>query len=186
MPSLPYSLEALIFGRNRSIAGIIPDVTISEEHSDSLTVTKHPVDIGANISDHAFKNPAVVRCQFGWSDSSRLINSLLDTSIFKGMQTTQDIYKSLLELMTNRIPIELQTGKRKYENVLLTELRTTTTENTESCLIVDCVFEEIITARVQTVTLAPEYQKNASKTASVTNGGQRSASPISASGAARP
>lgn len=186
MPSLPYSLEAIIFERNRSIAGIVPDVTISEEHSDSLTVTKHPVDTGANIADHAYKNPSIVRCRFGWSDSSRLINSLLDSSIFKGMQTTQDIYEYLQSLMTSRQPISLRTGKRFYERVLLTELRTTTTENTESCLIVDCVFEEIITARVQTVTLAPEYQKNASKTASVTNGGQRSASPISASGAARP
>ena len=30
MPSLPYSLEALLLGRKREFAGIIPDVVISE------------------------------------------------------------------------------------------------------------------------------------------------------------
>ncbi len=186
MPSLPYSLEAILFERNRSIAGIVPDVTISEEHSDSVTVTKHPVDTGANIADHAYVNPATIRCTFGWSDSSRLINSVLDFSIFKGLESTKDVYEKLIDMLKARQPFELQTGKRKYSNVILTEVRTTTTEDTESCLLVDCVFEEILVASVQTVTLAPEYQKNASKTASVTNGGQRSASPISNTGAFRP
>ena len=186
MPSLPYSLEALIFQRNRSIDGIVPDVTISEEHSDSVTITKHPVDTGANIADHAYVNPATIRCTFGWSDSSRLINSILDFSIFKGLKSTQDVYEALQSLLKARKPFALRTGKRYYPQVVLTELRTTTTQDTESCLLVDCVFEEILIARVQTVTLAPEYQKNASKTASVTNGGQRSASPISNAGAYRP
>lgn len=186
MPSLPYSLEAILFERNRSIAGIVPDVTISEEHSDSVTVTKHPVDTGANVADHAYKNPGVVRCTFGWSDSSRLINSLLDGSIFKGMQTTEDVYEFLQGLQASRQPIALRTGKRYYPQVILTELRVTTTQDTESCLLVDCTFEELLVARTQIVTLAPEYQRNPSKTASVMNGGQRNATPISSQGAFRP
>ena len=86
MPSLPYSLEALLLGRSRGITpeegdAIIPDVVISETHDDDVTVTQHPVDTGAPISDHAFVQPAIVTCVFGWSDSSRLINSALDGSI---------------------------------------------------------------------------------------------------------
>lgn len=183
MLSLPYSLEAIIFERNRSIAGVIPDVVISEEHSDSVTVTKHPVDTGANIADHAYKNPGVVRCTFGWSDSSRLINSLLDGSIFKGLQSTEDVYEFLQNLQTTRQPFTLRTGKRYYPQVILTELRTSTTEDTESCLLVDCTFEEILVARTQIVSLAPEYQQKVSKTASVKNSGQRNAIPVT--GAAR-
>ena len=90
MPSLPYSLEALLLGRSRGITpeegdAIIPDVVISETHDDDVTVTQHPVDTGAPIADHAFVQPAIVTCVFGWSDSSRLINSALDGSILKGM-----------------------------------------------------------------------------------------------------
>ncbi|HIU85204.1 MAG TPA: hypothetical protein IAC66_07565 [Candidatus Aphodousia gallistercoris] len=176
--ALNYSLEALIFERKRSIAGIVPDVTIIEEHTDSVTVTKHPVDTGANIADHAYKNPAVVRCQFGWSDSSRLINSLLDFSIFKGMQTTADIYEFLQDLQKKRQPFALRTGKRYYPQVILTELRVSTTAESESCLLVDCTFEELLVARMQIVSLAPEYQKDASKTASMKNGGQRNPIPV--------
>ena len=86
--SLPYSIEALTLGRRRSITSsgseaiaIIPDVVISEEHDDEVTVTRHPVDQGAPISDHAYKNPSVLNVRFGWSDSSRLINSVLDLSL---------------------------------------------------------------------------------------------------------
>mgnify|MGYP000773865603 CR=1 FL=1 len=40
MPSLPYSLEALLLGRKREFAGIIPDVIISEEHENEVIVTR--------------------------------------------------------------------------------------------------------------------------------------------------
>ena len=49
MPSLPYSLEALLLGRKREFAGIIPDVVVSEEHENEVVVTRHPVDTGANV-----------------------------------------------------------------------------------------------------------------------------------------
>lgn len=91
MPSLPYSLEALLLDRKREFAGIIPDVVVSEEHENEVVVTRHPVDTGANVSDHAYQMPTVINCQFGWSDSSRLLNSILDFSIFKGLTTTKDV-----------------------------------------------------------------------------------------------
>lgn len=189
MPSLPYSLEALVFDRSRSISWddngqtveLVPDITISEEHSDDVLITKHPVDTGANINDHAIKQPSVVRCTYGWSDSSRLINSLLDLSILKGLESTSDIYDLLLQLQKNRTLLTVKTGKRTYENMILTGLRVSTTENTESALIADCTFEEIILANVETVTLAPEKQQDASRTASVNNGGQKNAISVGGS-----
>lgn len=173
MPSLPYSLEALVLNRNRQIAGIIPDVVISEEHEDEVVVTRHPVDTGANVSDHAYRQPAVINCQFGWTDSSRLLNSVLDFSIFKGLTTTKDVYEALLELLNQRVPFELSTGKRVYPKVILTKLKTTSTADSESALIVDATFEEIITATATEVTLAEINQKNPQKTASVNQGGNR-------------
>lgn len=65
------SLEALLLGTKRSIEptnlegqvtgeAIIPDVTIAETHSDEVVVTTHPVDTGAQIADHAYRQPASV------------------------------------------------------------------------------------------------------------------------------
>lgn len=111
MPSLPYSLEALLLGRKREFAGIIPDVVVSEEHENEVVVTRHPVDTGANVSDHAYQMPTVINCQFGWSDSSRLLNSILDFSIFKGLTTTKDVYEKLLELQAKREPFRFQRAR---------------------------------------------------------------------------
>lgn len=184
MPSLPYSLEALLLGRSRSIEpldggdAIVPDVTISEVHDDEVTVTQHPVDTGAAISDHAIVQPASVTCVFGWSDSSRALNSALDGSILKGMQTSKDVYDRLVELKNQRSLLRLSTGKRKYPSVVITKLKVSTTVDTESAAIIEVTFQEVFLVEAKTVSLAAIRQKNPRKTASKTSGGSRSAVPV--------
>lgn len=174
MPSLPYSIEALVFGRERSIAGIVPDVVISETHSDEVVVTEYPVDSGSPMADHAYKKPADLTLSFGWSDSSTLLNSVLSGSIFKGVRTTKDIYEKFLELMNARQRINVSTGKRKYKNMLIVSLRTTSTVETESALILEIGLREVLTTEAQTVSLRPEKTANASRSTAVTDGGSRS------------
>nr|DAQ83303.1 MAG TPA: hypothetical protein [Caudoviricetes sp.] len=187
--ALPYSLEAYLLGRERSImvletkgggaasTSIIPDVVVSEEHSDEVILTRHPVDRSAPVSDHAYKLPATVTCVFAWSDSSRLINSIMNASILKGLQTTKDVYKKFQELMTKRQLLRLCTGKRVYENVLLTKMSTTSTADTESSLVLELTFEEVNLVTIAETTLSAATQKDASRTASTSNGGTRSGVP---------
>lgn len=188
------SLEALLLGTKRSIEptnlegqlsgeAIIPDVTIAEVHSDEVTVTSHPVDTGAQIADHAFRQPAVVICTFGWSDSSRLVNSLFDGSLFKGIESVKDVYDKLLRIKDARQVLKLSTGKRVYDAVIITKLMTTTTVDTENSAIIEVTFQEILTARARTVRLASVTQSNASRTAGTSNGGNRSAQQILLGGA---
>lgn len=177
--SLPYSVEALLLGRKRQISSsgedavaIIPDVVISEEHDDEVVVTRHPVDHGAAIADHAYKNPASLTVLFGWSDSSRLLNSALSGSILKGVSTTKEVYEQLLKLMNARELLSVSTGKRQYTNMLITRLKTTSTAETESCLMCEITFEEVILVQTAETTLSALSQKSPEKTASVTNMGQ--------------
>lgn len=178
------SFEALLLGVKRSIEptslsgeltgeAIIPDVTIAELHADEVQLTSHPVDVGAQISDHAFKSPALVVCTFGWSDSSRLVNSLFDGSLFKGMDSVSEVYERLLALKDARQPLKLSTAKRTYNSVLITKIQTTTTVDTENSAIIEVTFQEVLIARPKEVTLASIQQADASRTASVQNGGQR-------------
>ena len=157
---------------------VIPDVVISEMHADQVSVTSHPIDTGADVSDHAIMQASVVTCVFGWSDSSRAINSALDGSILQGMETTKDVYDKLLELMKARQPLRLSTGKRTYENVVITNLKTTSTVETESAAIIEITFQEVFMAQAVTVSLSAAKQKNASKTASKTSGGSRQLIPV--------
>lgn len=44
-----------IFRPHGNIGPITTHVTIEENHVDDLVITKHPVEQGATITDHAFK-----------------------------------------------------------------------------------------------------------------------------------
>ena len=157
---------------------IIPDVVISEMHSDQVTVTNHPVDTGADLSDHAIIQPTTVTCTFAWSDSSRAINSALDGSILQGLETTKDVYEKLLALMRARQPLRLSTGKRAYENVIITALKTTSSVETESAAIIEITFQEVFMAQAQTVSLSRLKQKNAGRTGGKTNRGSQQLIPV--------
>lgn len=179
MPSLPYSLEALLLDRSRYISGgsttIIPDVTITEQAVDEVQVTEHPVDTGANIADHAFKKNSVIRCQFGWSDSSRLINSVLDGSILKGLTTIQKVYEKLYELMEKRELLNLKTGKKLFKNVLITRLEQTTSEETESALICDVTFTQVQVVESSLVAVQTSDMADKTKMEGVKNQGTKQA-----------
>lgn len=52
------------------IGSIQIDTTLEEVYEDVLEITEHPVERGANITDHSFKRPMELMLRCGWSDSS--------------------------------------------------------------------------------------------------------------------
>lgn len=174
------NVEALVFGRKRSIGGIIPDVVISEEHTDELQITEYPVDAGANVADHAFKKPSLIHATFAWSDSSTALNSVINNAMkgdfFKGITTTRDVYQALLKMQSERQIFSLSTGKRKYEHVLIESLRVTTANHTENALVVDAVFREVVIATALEVELKRK-PKNPKRTSGRKIASARSATP---------
>ena len=48
-------LSTLFQQQSRRIGLIVPSVVISEKHNDTLEITEHPVEVGAAISDHAYR-----------------------------------------------------------------------------------------------------------------------------------
>ena len=77
--------------------------------------------------------------------------------------------------MDNRELLTVSTGKRIYQNMLITKLSTSSTADTESALICDITFEEVIIVSAQSTNLSEDVQQNPERTASPTNGGQRQA-----------
>lgn len=134
-----------IFVRPRNIAGFIANVTLEEQHNDVLTITRHPVAQGSVISDHAFKEPAIVVIRAGWTNSGGL-NTLFDPNY------VQTIYAKFLALQSSIVPFNIITGKRTYKNMLVHRLSTTTTRETEDALMLTVECQEIIMATTQTVT----------------------------------
>lgn len=137
---------------------VIPDVVISEEQSDSMTVTDHPVEKGvaAFVSDHAYREPAELNLQYGWSPTGpgngRGPSGLLDTVLGKTSRSPtyiKDIYNQLLELQAARTLLNIYTGKRAYKNMLIQQLSLSTETATENALILRISCREIIIAFVE-------------------------------------
>lgn len=156
---------------------IVAHATINEQHTDTLEITNHPVEIGASISDHAFKHPAEVVLQLGWSNSTpngRGENLILtaaaglggvvggavglaqiDQSVLSGYSTDQirAIYQQLLLLQRDRILFSLYTGKRDYGAMLIKTISTETSKDFANSMLVNLVCQEVILVETQTVVL---------------------------------
>jgi hypothetical protein len=153
----------------RSIGGLFPDIVVEEQHEDSLEITEHPVEQGANINDHAFKKPELVTIRAGVSDSS---------SAGGGDKPSVEFYEKLLELQKKREPFDLVTGKRLHKNMLLKDLTVVTDAASENVLMFTALCQEVIIVKTQ-VTSVPPRQNHASpgQTGATENKGQKQPQP---------
>jgi hypothetical protein len=119
--------------------GLEAEVTVSEDHEDDLAITQHPVEYGAAITDHSYKQPPQVRVRVGWSNA------------YVGDVTT--VYEDILALQQERRPFTIYTGKRFYENMLISSIRTQTNSGLEYSFVADVTFQQIILVSTQTISV---------------------------------
>lgn len=143
----------------RSIGVIIDGVTIEEIARDELEITKHPVEIGAQITDHSYRQPSEVMIRTGWSDSGNLPGY------------ANAVYDQLLTLQASREPFTIVTGKRTYTNMLIASIAQTTDAATENSLIASITCRQIIFAYTQLTQVAPRDQQVQPQTTGATETG---------------
>jgi hypothetical protein len=129
----------------RNIGGFIADITVEELHTDKTTITRHPVEQGAAITDHAIIEPSEVTIRAGWSNSS--LQSGGDPNY------VQQIYAAFLALRASRTLFDIQTGKRFYENMLIEDLTQRTDKDTENSMMLVCRCRQLLIVNTQTVTV---------------------------------
>ncbi len=155
----PVTLQSLL-GKDRKIGSITVNTVISEAATDTLTITKQPVQEGASITDHAFKEPTGFTMQVLFQDNIRVSLSKL--------------YQNLLDLQTSRAPFDVITPKRIYKNVLISTLGQTTDKHTENVLAINITFQEIIIVKVGASSVARSNQKNPGATGATEKAGKKS------------
>jgi len=159
---------AFFIPHRRSIGGIVAQVTISEQASDDIQITEHPVEQGAPIADHAFKRPAVVTITAGWTRQYAW-----DLSAETGM------YGLLLSWQAALLPFDVITGKRSYTNMLIERLQVMTDNHSEYALMATITCRQVIivstaTTNVPGMSSSGNDQTNPSQTAPTQNGGTKS------------
>jgi len=132
---------------NGGEASILFDATVRDTHEASATITEHPVEEGANISDHV--RPDLDRVTLSVVVSNKPIVSPVDHNdgvrgsqqpveltgpdgellaranvlVFDGPMTrVRSVYEELLDLMKRGVPVGLLTSLREYENLGLTRV----------------------------------------------------------------
>ena len=136
-------------------------VTIEEMASDELEITSHPVQQGASITDHAYLKPALLQISCVYADTPAMLS---------------EIYRKLLKLQSDRIPMKVITGKRTYRNMLMRSLSQLTDSQTENALQIRFELLEVFLTAVEVVTLPPRArQAQADKTGSTEQGGKKQA-----------
>ena len=181
-------LSTLFQQQTRKIGIIVPDVVITEKHSDALEITEHPVEKVTSagtgfVSDHAYRRPSELVMEIGFAGGGSLLD-LLDTSnigLSLGL-SPKETYQKLLDLQREKVPFSVTTGKRQYENMLIRVLDVTTDRTTENVLMATLTLREIIITQTQTVKVAAkENMKEGANTSAVQNSGVKTATPKNAS-----
>ena len=100
-----------------NLGGYFFDAVFSVDTEHSLTVTQHPVQTGANISDHAFVNPIRMTMQVGVSDAM----AYRAGTNYGGDGKTKSVqaYRLLCKLQELRIPMQVVTRLNTYQNMLI-------------------------------------------------------------------
>lgn len=155
----------------------------NEKHHDSVVITSHPVQMGAEVSDHAYKLPAEVTLRYGWSNSPKqsltaqatgvgasLLGGGVGTVAGLGQAAVSgfgigaspqvnEVYAFLLGLHASKTLFDLYTGKRQYTNMMIQDLDTETDYTSENAMVVTIHCKQIIIARTQIISFGTDAQK---------------------------
>jgi len=172
-------LSTLFSLQSRKIGLIVPDVVISEKHSDTLEITEHPVEDKAPVADHAFRRPSEVVMEVGFAGGGSLLD-LLDTSAI-GLSlglSPKETYQELIDLQRSRVPFSVTTGKRLYSNMLIRVLDVTTDKTTENVLSATLTLREVLITQTKSVNVADKGDMTEGvSTSEVQNSGVKSTIP---------
>ena len=148
--SLVVGLVTALFRPARNIGPFVSQVTIEETGRDDLEITRHPVELGAAITDHAYKQPSEINIRCGFTASGHLT-----------LGYTKTVYDNFLALQLSRIPMVITTGKRTYQNMLIASISQTTTSETENALMLNLICREVLIVQAQTAKVAAKSQQAA-------------------------
>lgn len=170
-PSRGRSSAALV-ATYTNIAGVFFDAVLSETTEESLTVCQHPTQLGANISDHAYRNPTKITLSVAVSDAMGNFSS----EGYPGAEATKSgrAYGWLVQLQRLRIPLIVRTHFKTYENMLITFISYDHDSSTRDALRANLQLEEIMVVSVGTEKVSAREWTTAGQ-----NNGQVQPEPLS-------
>lgn len=151
---LPSDLSQLVLVKT-NIGGYFFDAILREEHKSTIKITSHPVQTGANITDHSYVEPAVVVLEIGMSDA---MDSLVAGQFTSRYTKSVSAFQALLDMQVSRIPVSVHTRVRTYNNMLIEDITTPDDSTTLAGLRCSVTLREIFLVEVTKTTVPAREQ----------------------------
>jgi hypothetical protein len=154
------SLNIIYEKTKTQIGTVTVDAAVFIKHSISSSMTKNPVEEGAQVTDHVELNPQAISIQGVISDTPLDFNVLNDivkgnfknlgksfsdgvkSSLNKSSRSVEQ-YQALMELWKSRKPFQVITGLKVYDSMILTKLDVDQTSTTGQAIHFNADIEEI-------------------------------------------
>lgn len=147
---LPYKLpdvSELIYVKT-NIAGYFFDAFLEVNHTHNSKITSHPVQSGANITDHIYVEPVELSMKIKMSDC---MQSLVKGQFVQSYTRSVSAYNVLRELQKLRIPFDVTTRLEVYQNMVIETLSVSDDVKNLNGLEVDVALKQILVVSVKTV-----------------------------------
>ena len=166
------AFEQLFVRTKKSLGGIQLDAVLSETHTNAVRLTKNPVELGADITDHAIVEPKRLNIVAHVSDSPLgaaafgeivdLVTGLFGTATTSNITRSNAAYNAMVQIMEQCEPLEVQTKLKLYSNMVITGLTTSQDKNTSRIVAMNISLEEVLITESQIVKLDPEQLQDGS------------------------
>lgn len=155
-----------------SIGGLVFDAVIKADHTSKITATSHPVESGANISDHAFVEPAEISIEVAVSDCE------IGKGTFGSGTRSLNAFNELLKLQKSRRLMTVVTRFKTYRNMLIMSVSVPDDYTTMNAFKATLMLREIpiVTTRKVSVT-ARDCSMQGQKTGSTNSGTVQASAP---------
>ena len=153
-PSTTQAVQQLVYVKT-NIAGYFFDAILQTNYTRSLTITQHPVETGAAISDHAYVNPVELTMQIGMSD---VMKSIIPGQFSQGASRSLTAFEVLAQLQSQRIPMQVMTRLGSFSNMLIETIAVPDDYTTQLGLKATVTLREVFVATVKTVKISARPQ----------------------------
>jgi len=145
-----------------TLGNFIFDAFLNIQHESNLEITDHPIQTGANVSDHAFMEPQRVTFEIGMSDVMQDIssNAVVNFSNIDTSTRSINAYRMLRKLQENRIPIQAITKLWTYNNMMVESISAPEDNKTAYALKATVTLKEIFVVSVTTIKVSQRPQKS--------------------------
>lgn len=134
-----------------NIGGWFFDADLQNTHTSTLTITTSPIQLGSSLTDNAFMQPRTLSMNIGMTD---VATSFIPGQFAGGASRSATAYEVLQQLQELRIPIQVYTRLRLYQNMLVQTLTAQEDYTTAHALRATVDLQEVLVATVTVVKIS--------------------------------